>query len=75
MKSESKITSKFLAVCLILLENGPRLMGLVMVVGRLKSSISDFELLSWRKIGAVLKQQPGFSDRLDSAGDIFVSSA
>ena len=49
VKSESKITSKFLAVCLILLENGPRLMGLVMVVGRLKSSISDLELLSWRK--------------------------
>ena len=37
MKSESKITSKFLAVCLILLENGPRLMGLMMVVGGLNS--------------------------------------
>ena len=46
VKSESKMTPTFLAMCLILLDNGPRLMGLVMVVGGLNSIISDLELLN-----------------------------
>ena len=50
MKSESNMTPTFLAVGLILLDNGPRLMGLVMVVGGLNIIISDLEFLSWRKL-------------------------
>ena len=53
MKFESKMTPTFLAVGLILLDNGPRLMGLVIVVGRLNSIILDLELLSWRKLWAI----------------------
>ena len=37
VKFESKMTPTFLAVGLILLDNGPRLMGLMMVVGGLNS--------------------------------------
>jgi hypothetical protein len=32
VKSESKVTPKILAVGLILLDNGPRLVGLVMII-------------------------------------------
>ena len=83
-KSESKITPMFLAVGLILLDNGPRLMGLVMVVGGLNNIISDLELKSWRKLWAIQRfsssrQSKTAARLLGSLGHsgryIFVSSA